>query len=140
LEYQNLVAIKKKLINKNLEKEIWNNTKLEDEIYVIIDLLSEQDFDFETDDILNYDPQTIDNKTDSSIIFLTKRAIHRNVQDYYSQINKRFSELDKIAPLTTETISSQIRTHYLRLAKQETKIFLRNLIKTVMVKNVNTQS
>jgi hypothetical protein len=140
LEYQNLVAIKKKLINKNLEKEIWNNTKLEDEIYVIIDLLSEQDFDFETDDILNYDPQTIDNKTDSSIIFLTKRAIHRNVQDYYSQINKRFSELDKIAPLTTETISSQIRTHYLRLAKQETKIFLRNLIKTVVVKNVNTQS
>lgn len=119
LEYQNLVAIKKKLINRNLEREIWNNTKLEDEIYVIIDLLSERDFEFETDDILNYDPQTIDNKTDSSITFLTKRAIHRNVQDYYSQINKRFSELDKIAPLTTETISSQIRTHYLTLAKQE---------------------
>jgi len=118
-EYRNLVAIKKKLINQNKEKEIWNNTTLEDEIFDIIDLLSEQDFDFDTDDILNYDPKTIDKKTDDSITFLTKRAIHRNVQDYYSLINKRFAELDKIAPLTTETISSQIRTHYLSLCKQE---------------------
>lgn len=118
-EYRNLVAIKKKLINQNKEKEIWNNTKLEAEIFHIIDLLSEQDFDFKADDILNYDPKTIDKKTNDSITFLTKRAIHRNVQDYYSQINNRFAELDKIAPLTTETISSQIRTHYLTLSKQE---------------------
>jgi hypothetical protein len=121
-EYRNLVAIKRKLIIQNREKEVWNNTKLEKEIYDIIDLLSEKDFEFDAKDILNYNPKTIDNKTNNSITYLTKRNIHRNVQDYYSKINKRFSELDKIAPLTTETISSQIRTHYLTLAKLEREI------------------
>lgn len=118
-EYKNLVSIKKKLINKNKEKEIWNNTNLEKEIFDIIELLSDENLDFNSEDILNYDPKTIDNKTDNSITFLTKRTIHRNVQDYYSLINNKFKELDKIIPLTTETISSQIRTHYLSLSKQQ---------------------
>lgn len=121
-EYRNLVAIKKKLINQNKEKEVWNNTKIEKEIYDIIDLLSDKDFEFKPKDILNYNPKTIDNKTDESITYLTKRNIHRNVQDYYSKINKKFSELDKLEPLTTETISSQIRTHYLTLAKLNKEI------------------
>jgi len=121
-EYRNLVGIKKKLIIRNKEKEIWNNTKVEKEIYDIIDLLSGKDFKVDAKDILNYNPKTIDNKTDESITFLTKRNIHRNVQDYYSKINKKFSELDKIEPLTTETISSQIRTHYLTLAKLNKEI------------------
>lgn len=118
-EYKNLVSIKKKLINKNKEKEIWNNTNLEKEIFDIIELLSDENLDFNSEDILNYDPKTIDNKTDNSITFLTKRTIQRNVQDYYSLINNKFKELDKIIPLTTETISSQIRTHYLSLSKQQ---------------------
>lgn len=118
-EYKNLVSIKKKLINRNKEKEIWNNTNLEKEIFDIIELLSDEDLDFNSDDILNYDPKTIDNKTNNSITFLTKRTIHRNVQDYYSLINNKFKEIDKIIPLTTETISCQIRTHYLSLSKQQ---------------------
>ena len=119
IEYQNLVSIKKKLISRNLEKEVWNNTTLEKEIFDIIELLSDQDFDFSTDDILSYNPKTIDAKTDNTITYLTKRTIHRNVQDYYSLIKNKFSELDKIAPLTTETISSQIKSHYLTLSKQQ---------------------
>jgi len=118
-EYRSLVAKKKKLINKNKSKEIWSNTGLESEIFEIINLLSNEDFEFKAEDILSYDPKTIDSKTDDTITYLTKRNIHRNVQDYYVLIKNKFSELDMIAPLTTETISSQIRTHYLSLAKQE---------------------
>ena len=92
---------------------------MEKEIFDIIELLSDEDLDFNSVDILNYDPKTIDNKTDNSITFLTKRTIHHNVQDYYSLINNKFKELDKIIPLTTETISSQMRTHYLSLSKQQ---------------------
>lgn len=117
-EYRKLSTLKKSLIKKNKEKEIWNNTKLEKEIFEIIDFLSDEEFDISSEDILNYDPKTIDSKIDDSITFLTKRNIHRNVQEYYTPINTKFSELDKLAPLTTETISAQIRTQYLTLSKQ----------------------
>ncbi len=121
-EYRKLFTIKKKLIDRNKEKEIWNNTKLEKEIYDIIKFLSGKDFEFDTKDVLNYDPKTIDNKVNESMTYLTKRTIHRNVQDYYPKIKKKFTELDKIIPLTTETISSQIRTHYLTLAKSNNEL------------------
>ena len=49
---------------------------------------------------------------------LTKRKIHRNVQDYFYIIKNKFIELDSISPTTTEIISLQIRTHYLLLRKQ----------------------
>ena len=117
-EYRKLSILKKSLIKKNKEKEIWNNTKLEKEIFEIIDFLSDEEFDISSKDILNYDPKTIDSKIDDSITFLTKRNIHRNVQEYYTPINTKFSELDKLAPLTTETISAQIRTQYLTLSKK----------------------
>jgi len=118
-EYQDLVSKKKKIIHKNKAKSIWNDTKLEDEIFEIISLLSSEEFDFDSDDILNYNPKKIDRKTNNTITALTKRNIHRNVQDYYSLIKNKFKELDKIAPLSTETISSQIRTHYLALSRQD---------------------
>lgn len=117
-EYKKLSKLKKRLIKKNKEKDIWNNTKLESEIFQLLDFLSNEEFNISSEDILNYDPKTIDSKINESITYLTKRSIHRNVQEYYAPINQKFSELDKISPLTTETISAQIRTQYLTLSKQ----------------------
>ena len=117
-EYRDLIDIKKKLIRKDKEKSIWKSTTLENEIFSIIDLLSKKEFDFEKKDNLNYNPKTIDEKTNETITYLTKRNIHRNVQDYYHAIKLKFTELDNITPLTTETISSQIKSHYLVLRKE----------------------
>ncbi|PXX95446.1 HNH endonuclease [Marinifilum breve] len=117
-EYRDLILVKKKLISQFNEKELWKNSKVEDEIYQIINFLSENDLNLMDNIELNYDPKKIDDKTDDSITFLTKRLIKLNVQDYYHLIKEKFSEIDLEIPLTTETISSQIKSHYLTLRKQ----------------------
>lgn len=118
-EYEDLLEKKKCLIKRFKEKSIWIDTILEKEIEEIINFLASEDFIFGNEDILNYDPKTIDNKTDSTITELTKRKIHRNVQDYFKQVKNKFIELDMVQPLTTETISTQIKSHYLKLRKQD---------------------
>jgi hypothetical protein len=117
-EYCELVKVKKDILKRKKEQEIWTKTSIEKEIFEIIDLLVAQDLEF--DDNLEYSPKTIDNKTNSSITLLTKRRIHQNVQDYFYKISAKFKELDSLEPMTTEVISSQIKTHYLLLRKQGT--------------------
>ncbi len=115
-EYRDLVQKKKDLIKRNKERELWVRTNVEKEIFNIIEVLVDQELDFS--DIIEYNPKTINEKIDNSITFLTKRKIHHNVQDFYYKIQQRFKELDFIEPMTTEVISSQIKTHYLILLKE----------------------
>jgi|SRR5690554_2280380 len=117
-EYRNLVEVKRKLISQFNEKELWKSSKLEKEIFQIIDFLVDNELELLEKVELNYDPKKIDDKTDETITFLTRRIIQRNVQDYYHIVKDKFSEIDLEIPLTTETISSQIRSHYLTLKKQ----------------------
>ncbi len=117
-EYRELVDKKKALLRSSKNKSLWADTKVENDIIHIINTLLKEEIDFSKDDILKYDPKEIDKKVDDSITILTRRKIHRNVQDYFHLVKSKFIELDKISPLTTETISSQIKTHYLLLMKQ----------------------
>ena len=117
-EYRELVKKKKDILKRKKEQSIWSKTSIEEEIFKIIELLVDQELDFE--DNLEYSPKTIDNKTNESITFLTKRKIHQNVEDYYHKIKAKFKELDFIEPMTTEVISSQIKTHFVLLKKQGT--------------------
>jgi hypothetical protein len=118
-EYNALVAKKKFIIKKSKEKSIWIDSTLENEIDEIILFLTTEEFNFDDQDILNYNPKTIDEKTDSTITELTKRKIHNNVQDYFKQVKNKFVEIEKVQPLTTETISTQIKAHYLKIRKQD---------------------
>lgn len=121
-EYQNLVSIKKKLLQQTSDKSLWGDTNIEKDIVEIINLLSTEEIKLGQEDILNYDPKEIDKKVDETITPLTKRKIHRNVQDYYNIVKSKFIEWDNIAPGTTETISSQVRTHYLLLCKEHDEL------------------
>jgi HNH endonuclease. len=117
-EYRLLVEKKKNLQKQRKYKEILIDTKIENEIIQIIETLYAENKELYEDDILNYDPKTIDEKVNDTITLLTKRKIHLNVQDYFFIIKNKFVELDKITPTTTELISSQVRTHYLLLKRQ----------------------
>jgi hypothetical protein len=116
-EYRELVTIKKSLIRLTKEKSLWGDTKIENDIQEIIKILATEEIDLSQEDILKYDPKEIDRKVNDTITILTKRKIHRNVQDYFHIVKAKFIEFDKITPLTTEIISSQIKTHYLLLCK-----------------------
>lgn len=121
-EYRELVTIKKTLTRESKDKLLWNDTKIESEIVEIIKLLLNEDIELSTKDILAYDSKEIDRKVNDTITLLTKRKIKLNVQDYFNIVKNKFIELDKITPLTTETISSQIKTHYLLLCKEHKDI------------------
>lgn len=117
-EYKELVAIKKTLLRQTKDKSLWGDTKIENDIKEIIRILATEEIDLSKEDILRYDPKEIDRKVDDTITLLTKRKIHRNIQDYFQIVKSKFIELDKITPLTTETISSQVKTHFLLLCKE----------------------
>ncbi len=117
-EYQELLRKKKDILKRKKEHELWSRTSIEKQIFEIIEVLIDQDFEFE--DNLGYCPQTIDDKTNDSITVLTKRKIHQNVQDYFFKISAKFKEIDFVEPMTSEIISSQIKLHYLLLKKQGT--------------------
>jgi HNH endonuclease len=121
-EYVELVTIKKTLLMRDKDKSIWSDTKIEKEIIDIIETLSSQEIDLGSMDILSYDPKEIDRKVNKTITELTKRKIHRNVQDYFPTIKSKFIEIDKLKPTTTEIISTQIRTHYLKLNIEYTEL------------------
>ena len=115
-EYRDLVKKKKDIIKRKKEQAIWSKTSIENQIFEIIELLVSKELEFE--DNLEYSPKTIDDKTNESITVLTKRKIHQNVQDYFYKISSKFKDLDFEEPMTTEIISSQIKTHFLLLKKQ----------------------
>jgi hypothetical protein len=109
-------------LRQTKDKSLWGDTKIENDIKEIIRILATEEIDLSKEDILKYDPKEIDRKVNDTITILTKRKIHRNVQDYFQIVKSKFIELDKITPLTTETISAQIKTHYLLLCKEHKEV------------------
>jgi DNA-directed RNA polymerase subunit RPC12/RpoP len=115
-EYKEMVQIKKKIIKTNEERTLWSNHNIETSINKIIEMLvSKSDFEDEENINLTYDPKKIDDKTNETITVLTKRKIKRNVEDYFLFIKKKFNEVDKLQPVTSEVIASQIKTYYLKM-------------------------
>lgn len=121
-EYRELLSIKKTLLRQTKDKSLWSDTKIENDIQEIIKILATEEIDLSNEDILKYDPKEIDRKVNNTITTLTKRKIHRNVQDYFHIVKSKFVEFDKITPLTTELISTQVKTHFLLLCKEHKDI------------------
>lgn len=115
-EYRDMVALKKKLISKNKERANWN-VHLNSEINEILEFLSNNDETLDDSVEPEYEPKTIDTKTNDSITKLTKRKIKSNVEEYYQNIKAKFKEIDGVKPLTTEVLSSQIKTFYLKTSQ-----------------------
>jgi hypothetical protein len=117
-EYRELFSIKKTLERQSKDKLLWGDTKIENDIKEIIRILATEEIDLSKEDILKYNPKEIDRKVDDTITLLAKRKIHRNVLDYFQIVKSKFIELDTIKPLTTETISLQVKTHFLLLCRE----------------------
>jgi hypothetical protein len=139
-EYRFLFEKKKAILQRQIQKSLWHSGDLLEEINSLILHLAEVEEEGQNDnDILDYDPKTIDEKVDSSISLLVKRKVHSNVADYYHIIRDRFKELDRNSPSTTEIISSQVKTHYLKLARSTTdqKVIFNGMVEWVTTKTGN---
>lgn len=112
-EYRELVAIKKKLIAKTNQQEIWKRYSIEDEISLIIEALyNAKDIDIEAE--IEFIPKAVDEKLDETITRPTHRKIKSHVRDYYRFIKEKFSNLDQSETDLSETISLQVKAYYLK--------------------------
>jgi len=112
-EYQNLLGLKKKLIERSGQEAIWKRYTIEDEISQIIEAIYD-DPELENDAEIDFTPREVDEKLDSTISRPTKVKIKGNVREYYIFIRRQFSELDNVNPDFSEIISLQIKTYYLK--------------------------
>lgn len=120
-EYDKMVELKKQFIIKNKEVIEWDQNKLEKEINEIINFLSENIDNLEDYNIIEYDPKTLENKSNSTMSSLIKRKIKYNIDDYYFLVKSKFIDTDKKIPSTTEKISIQIKLYYLKMKDLHSK-------------------
>lgn len=118
--YREMVQIKKNLLLKNKEKSNWSSELIE-EINTILEFLASDDLTLMEGVEIEYEPKTIDTKTDDSIGNLTKKKIKANVEEYYQTIKTKFIEIDGLKPKTTELLSTQIKGYYIKMSQIHTK-------------------
>ena len=110
-EYRELLALKKRLIERSRQEAIWKIYTIENEIGQIIEAIYD-DPELDNDSDIEFTPKEVDEKLDSSISRPTKIKIKGNVREYFFFIRKKFSELDSVNPDLSDTISLQIKTYY----------------------------
>lgn len=112
-DYQKLFEIKRGLIERSGQESIWKRYAIEDEIGMIIEAIYD-DPNLEEESEIEFIPNEIDEKLDSTISRPTKTKIKSNVREYFVFIKRKFSELDKAELDFSDIISLQIKTYYLK--------------------------
>lgn len=115
-EYNNWVAIKKKLLKSNSAEDNYYLFHVEEELREILKVLDIQQLDM-SDDKLSLDLLELDDKLDLTIKPITKREIHNNVVDYFVFLQDRFKEINLVNPNKFETLASQIKSFYLKCSQ-----------------------
>jgi len=111
--YNNLMRIKKQLLQKREIQEEFNSYQIEEEIKKVLNILADEECS-EEEFILVYDPKTIDNKLDNTIQSLTKRKIKRDVRDFFYIVKREFQNIDSIKANKATLIATQIKSFYLK--------------------------
>jgi len=114
--YNNLLDIKKRILQEKDIKDIFYNYKIEDDIKKILNFLTTDDVSSNTE--LSYDPKVIDNKLKNTILSITKRKIEYNVSEYFHIIRYELQNLDAITPNKATKIATQIKSFYLEVAEK----------------------
>ncbi len=115
-EYRDLIKIKKSLIKKEEQQDLWQQYPIEDDISKVIESLYTEDISNIGCDI-DFVPKKVDEKLNDSISKPTKHKIMNNVTDYYIFIKNKFKSIDEIYPDSANLISTQIKSFYLKQKK-----------------------
>ncbi|WP_417383148.1 ABC-three component system protein [Gimesia sp.] len=133
-EYEQLLEIKKNLISKTGQQNLWHQYQLKKDLRNIIESLYTSDLTLEEG--LEYETKEVERKVNASMSILTKRKIKANVAEYYLFIKKQFALMDKGSPDTSTLIASQVKTYYLVLKhtfETQQEIF-ENIVEWIYVK------
>jgi len=131
-EYREMVALKRKIMDRSFQRGIADDYTIESEIISIISSLESIDGEFEE---LGLEPKRVDQKIDLTMSKLTKNRIKNNVSNYFLFVRQRFEALEKSSPETSILISAQVKAFYRKqaaLLKSQQEIF-KNIVGWIMV-------
>lgn len=132
--YNRLYQIKKGLISRAKQAELWKQHSIQSEINVLIDSLATGALDTE-DDNTKYEPKKVEEKADDTLLPLTKKRIKNNVRDYFPHVKTKFASIEKMSPSTSLIIAQQINTYYLiqrKIEDSQQKIY-ENMVEWIIV-------
>jgi hypothetical protein len=113
-EYEELVALKERLIAKAAQRALNEEYPLEAAIGKIIARLHDVDFEEDAHIELELEAKSVEEKLDESLPGPTRRKIKHAVADYYQFIRREFREIELQEPTASQLIYSQVRTYYLK--------------------------
>lgn len=113
-EYEELLSIKRRLIERHRQRALMRDYPIEDGIHQIVAALANASFEEQKAENLTLDPKSIDEKCKSALPELTIRKIKRNVTDYYPYVLREFRQLEREYPTESQLIFAQVRAFYLK--------------------------
>lgn len=117
-EYEKLLEIKKECLRKSNAKKMYSSYQIEKEINEVLVKISMLEIAEITS--LNYEPQKISDKLKEEKNKFFVKKIKDYTTEYYSSVREMLSNLDEKSTGSFEIIASQIKTFYLKLAKDNT--------------------
>jgi hypothetical protein len=118
-EYRILLSIKKRIQKEQTQRKQWYDYRIETELNNILEFLA-KDEALPTDIELQYDPKTIDEKLNDSILPITKHQIKSNVSEYYLGVKTKLKQMDKLRSDISISIALQVKLYYLKLTETYT--------------------
>lgn len=141
-EYRELLSIKKKLIDAEATKRLWQNYSIEQKIIEILDFLATdpEDPNQNGGDIV-FNPTIADEKFDRSVPPLDKRKIKANITNYFIIVKRKLALMDQETPGVPDLISSQVKVFYKKLmAEGSSKIDAYNSVVDWLKNKTRTSS
>jgi uncharacterized protein YbaR (Trm112 family) len=111
-EYRELVALKKKMIQKNNIYGEFNSYKIEEEIHEVLELLTSGLSVGLEENKLSYDALKVSKKADDTLDSLTLRDIETDVLNYYITIKHKFVDINKTKSGSFDKLSLQVKHFY----------------------------
>ena len=115
--YEEMVAIKKRLIREQRIKGIYTSEIIEQEIINLVHALSSLN---ETDvQELSYDVVAVDDKLKNCKSIVFKRKVKSNVVQYFPFVQQQFRNIDALTPGQFDVIATQIKGFYVKAIQIE---------------------
>lgn len=111
-EYEELVKVKKALIDRAFSRTLFGSYPIEDDLSRIISRLHQIHIADDEITELQLKAKKADDKFEPSLPYLTRRKIKQSIADYYQHIQKEFKELELATPNASEVIYSQVKAFY----------------------------
>ena len=122
--YEEMVAIKKRLIRDQRIKGIYTSEIIEQDIISVVHALSSMN---ETDvQELSYDAVAVDDKLRNCKNNVFKRKIKNNVVQYFPFVQQQFRDIEALTPGQFDVIATQIKGFYVKaiqIEKTEEAVF-----------------